>query len=331
MKNYVQNLGVLICMIGTMLTSCETSPTDEVQATNVKSTMVEKQIKKGLTTKVASYTMSNWMGALDENLKLTAFSIPGTHDSGARFESFSGTAICQNLTIDEQLKAGVRYLDIRCRHLDNNFVIHHGSVYQKINFTNVLNSCSSFLSQNPSETIIMSVKEEYDALGNNRSFEATFNSYFNLNTNLWFVGTTVPTLKTAKGKIVLLRRFSTNNTKGIDASSWGDNTVFDISGAQLIRVQDQYKVPNNDTKFNLIKGLAEEAKNAASNNDKLYLNYCSGYKAGLFGIPNINTVANSINPKLTSFFETNTKGRFGVIIMDFAVANRNSLIINTNF
>jgi 1-phosphatidylinositol phosphodiesterase len=329
MKNYLQNLGVLICMIGTMLTSCETSPTDEVQAADVKSGMVEKQIKKGLTAKVANYTMSNWMGSLDENLKLTAFSIPGTHDSGARFETFSGTAICQNLTIDEQLNAGVRYLDIRCRHLDNNFVIHHGSVYQKINFTNVLNSCSSFLSQNPSETIIMSVKEEYDASGNNRSFEATFDSYFNINTNLWFIGTTVPTLKTAKGKIVLLRRFPASSSKGIDATLWSDNTVFDITGAQLIKVQDQYKVTDNNAKFNSIYALAEEAKNG--NDSKLYLNYCSGYKPGIFGIPSIPTVSNSINPKVTSYFETATKGHYGVVIMDFAIATRNSLVVKTNF
>ena len=329
MKNYVQNLGVLICMIGTMLTSCETSPTDEVQATNVKSVMVEKQIKKGLTAKVANYTMSNWMGALDENLKLTAFSIPGTHDSGARFEPLSGTAICQNLTIDEQLNAGVRYLDIRCRHLDNNFVIHHGSVYQKINFTNVLNSCSSFLSQNPSETIIMSVKEEYDASGNNRSFEATFDSYFNLNTNLWFIGTAVPTLKTAKGKIVLLRRFPASSLKGIDATLWSDNTVFDIVGTQLVKVQDQYKVTDNNAKFNSIYALAEEAKNG--NDSKLYLNYCSGYKPGIFGIPSIPTVSNSINPKVTSYFETAPKGHYGVVIMDFAIASRNSLVVKTNF
>jgi 1-phosphatidylinositol phosphodiesterase len=329
MKNYVQNWGVLICIIGTLLTSCQTSLSDEIQAANIESTTAGKQIKKGLTAKVANYTMSNWMGALDENLKLTALSIPGTHDSGARFEPFSGTAICQSLTIDEQLKAGVRYLDIRCRHLDNNFVIHHGPIYQKINFTNVISSCASFLAQNPSETIIMSVKEEYDASGNNRSFEATFDSYFNLNTNLWFVGTTVPTLKSAKGKIVLLRRFPASSSKGIDASVWSDNTVFDIIGAQSVKVQDQYKVPENDPKFNLIYTLAEEAKNG--NDSKLYLNYCSGYKPGLFGIPNISTVSNSINPKVTSYFETKPKGHYGVIIMDFAVASRNSLVVKTNF
>ena len=71
---------------------------------------------------------------------------------------------------------GVRYLDIRCRHFHNTFEIHHGSIYQKINFDQVLEQCFTFLNNHPSETIIMSVKEEYNPEGNSRSFEATFNA-----------------------------------------------------------------------------------------------------------------------------------------------------------
>src|SRR4051794_40583034 len=93
----------------------------------------------------------NWMAALNSSLYVSQLSIPGTHDSGARFEPFSGTAKCQNLTIAEQLNAGVRFLDIRCRHLDNAFTIHHGSVYQNITFDDVLNATIAFLSNNPTE------------------------------------------------------------------------------------------------------------------------------------------------------------------------------------
>jgi 1-phosphatidylinositol phosphodiesterase len=75
--------------------------------------------------------------------------------------------------------------------------------------------------------------------------------------------------------------------------------------------------------------LFNEAKNDAS--AKLYLNYGSGYKAGVFGIPNINTVANSINPKVTTFFTSNTHGKFGIIPLDFINPDRSQLIVNTNF
>src|SRR5258708_7055942 len=57
-------------------------------------------------------TNSDWMSSLDASKSIAEFSIPGTHDSGALFEHFSGTARCQSLTIGGQLDAGIRYLDI---------------------------------------------------------------------------------------------------------------------------------------------------------------------------------------------------------------------------
>lgn len=327
MKNHVLHLGFLVLLTVSFFTSCST-PTMEETATAKTQEMVTKDLEsKSLTARTASYSMLNWMGALDENKKITAFSIPGTHDSGARYESISGTAICQRLSIDDQLKAGVRFLDIRGRHFNNIFEIHHGAVYQKINFTNVLNSCKTFLAQNPSETIVMSLKEEHTPSGNNRSYEATFDSYVQQFPGLFSLGNTIPTLKSVKGKIVLLRRFPASASKGIDATNWADNTVFSIGS--VAKVQDQYKVPDNNAKWNLINALANEAK--AGNGSKLFLNYCSGYKPLFFGIPSIPTVSNAINPKVATYFTTNTSGNFGVIIMDFADARNNNLIVNTNF
>ncbi|MBN2842929.1 MAG: hypothetical protein JXM68_07555, partial [Sedimentisphaerales bacterium] len=51
---------------------------------------------------------NNWMAAQKDISLLSQLSIPGTHDSGARFEPIGGTAKCQNLTIAEQLAIGVR-------------------------------------------------------------------------------------------------------------------------------------------------------------------------------------------------------------------------------
>ena len=83
---------------------------------------------------------NSWMPSLNGTLPISQYSIPGTHDSGARFDPAlaPGTAKCQDLTIAQQLDAGVRFLDIRCRHIDDGFTIHHGEVYQNINFNNVL-------------------------------------------------------------------------------------------------------------------------------------------------------------------------------------------------
>ena len=124
---------------------------------------------------LAPIEMNSWMSGLQDNISISKISIPGTHDSGARVDApvVSGTAKTQDLSIAEQLNAGVRFLDIRCRHIDNAFTIHHGAIYQNLNFDDVLNACYTFLNSHPSETIIMSVKEEYDASNTTRSFEQT--------------------------------------------------------------------------------------------------------------------------------------------------------------
>ncbi|CAI8707703.1 phosphatidylinositol-specific phospholipase C [Chryseobacterium sp. IT-36CA2] len=281
---------------------------------------------------LAPIEMNSWMSGLQDNISLSKISIPGTHDSGARVDTpvVSGTAKTQNLSIAEQLNAGVRFLDIRCRHIDNSFAIHHGAIYQNLNFDDVLNACYTFLNSHPSETIIMSVKEEYDASNTTRSFEQTFDSYVQKNPSKWDLGSNIPTLGAVRGKIKLLRRFSAGTTKGINASPWADNTTFDInnSGVQL-KVQDYYKVTNNDDKWNGISSLLNEAKN--DTNGKLFVNFTSGYKPGIFGIPSIPTVSNAINPKLKTFFQTNTQGSFGVMPIDFVNAELSELIVKTNF
>ncbi|WP_426476239.1 phosphatidylinositol-specific phospholipase C [Chryseobacterium sp. CBSDS_008] len=288
--------------------------------------------KSSYKTSLATIEMNSWMSGLQDNISLSKISIPGTHDSGARVDApvVSGTAKTQDLSIAEQLNAGVRFLDIRCRHIDNAFTIHHGAIYQNLNFDDVLNACYTFLNSHPSETIIMSVKEEYDASNTTRSFEQTFDSYVQKNTSKWDLGSNIPTLGSVRGKIKLLRRFSSGTTKGINASPWADNTTFDInnSGVQL-KVQDYYKVTNNDDKWNGIFSLLNEAKN--DTNGKLFVNFTSGYKPGIFGIPSIPTVSNAINPKLKTFFQTNTQGSFGIMPIDFVNAELSELIVKTNF
>jgi len=283
------------------------------------------------TFDIGAYTGSNWMGAIDGNKSLTQLSIPGTHDSGARYEPVSGTAKCQNLTIAEQLAAGVRYLDIRCRHIDDTFAIHHGLVFQHIYFDDVLNDCIGFLNSNPSECIIMCIKEEHTPSNNTRSFEQTFDSYVAQNPDKWCLTATIPTLGQARGKIVLLRRFNAVTIpKGIDATSWADNTVFTIdNGFAKLKIQDKYVVPDNNAKWTLIQNLYTEAK--SQNFDRLYINFSSGYKM-LYGIlPSITTVSNFMNPKLVTYFTSSTSGRYGITAMDFADTSKCSLIINTNF
>ena len=266
-----------------------------------------------------------WMKSLDGTRQISQFSLPGTHNSGALYEPIRGIAQCQNLNIPAQLNAGVRFLDIRCRHRNDAFEIYHGPMDQRDNFAGIIGYCRDFLCAHPSETVILSVKEEYAAQNNTRSFEATFDAYVARNPATWLLHSTIPTLNQARGKIVLLRRFSCRKPLGIDASNWPDNQNF---ATKNLRVQDIYKISDTNAKWNSIESLLNHTR--ADTATSLTLNFSSGVQSGCFGIPNIPAVASAINPRLSQFFAANPRGNFGVIVMDFADAENCAAIYQTN-
>ncbi len=283
------------------------------------------------TIMATSYTLNKWMGAVAGAVNLANLSIPGSHESCARVEPVSGTAKCQNLALADQLNGGIRFLDIRCRLIGNAFAIHHGSIYQNMNFDDVINACTAFLSSNPTETIVMSVKEEYNEASSTLTFEQTFDTYTAKNPSLWVLGAGIPNLGDVRGKIVLFRRFSaTSLPKGIDATNWADDAAFTINnGTVQMSIQDDYKVSDNSHKWSAITSLLAEAKTASKST--LYINFTSGYKSLIFGIPSIPDVSNTINPEVVSYFTSNTSGRFGIIPMDFVSSTDGGLIAATNF
>lgn len=270
---------------------------------------------------------ADWMQSLAGQRRLSELSIPGSHDSGARHEPWGGTAICQTLDIASQLTAGVRFLDIRCRHLRNQFKIYHGIIDQKLSFDEVQSNCLAFLQTHPGECILMSIREEGDPAGDTRSFEDTFDAVIAGSRDKWHLKESIPTLAEARGKIVLIRRFDAQKTpEGIPATDWKWNTTFSIGGR--MRVQDAYVVTNNQAKWAAIESLYQEE--AAGKGRVLYLNFTSGCRPGSFGIPDIGAVSRYINPRIEVFWRTNTLSRPGVSVMDFVDARKCALIIGAN-
>lgn len=94
-----------------------------------------------------------------DDTPVTALSIPGTHDTGCIGGVF-GLGQTQNLDIDEQLDAGIRFLDIRLAHYHDDLFVHHDVVSMGKSYTDVLDTCTRFLQKYPSETILMSIMEE---------------------------------------------------------------------------------------------------------------------------------------------------------------------------
>ena len=267
------------------------------------------------------------MTKLDDARTIAELSIPGTHDSGARYEFTPGLAKCQSLTIADQLAAGVRYFDVRCRDVDDAFLIYHGAIDQNQTFDEVLATMYKFLDAHPGEAILASVKEEAAATGTTQSFEATFEGYVAQAPERWVLDAALPTLGDVRGKIVLLRRFdATNLPLGIDATQWADNATFTITDpAARLRIEDEYMVTDNDAKWTAITNLLGEAN--AADPTTWCLTYTSGYQT-ISGLPNIPSVSDDIDARLDGFLADPSP--VGTVVMDFATPARVAKIFHRN-
>ncbi|MBF2062909.1 MAG: phosphatidylinositol-specific phospholipase C [Calothrix sp. C42_A2020_038] len=208
------------------------------------------------------YNNPNWMAKIPDNRNLSSLSIPGTHDS---MSLHGGDVVTtQSMSLATQLNSGIRVLDIRCRHINDSFAIHHGVVYQKANFDDVLKTVADFLANNPSETVLMRVKEEYKPQNNTRSFEETFKKYNEKYSKfIWAPTSQNPKLGDVRGKIVILQDFSASSQFGLQYNRFDS--------------QDNYNLKTNwdlHQKWTYVKAHINKAN--ASNKDKFFINYLSG-------------------------------------------------------
>lgn len=143
-----------------------------------------------------SMSPTSWMADIPDEVPVTELSIPGTHNSGST-DGPLGFGKTQDLDLGAQLNAGIRFLDIRLAHYQDDLFLHHDVVYMGQSYRDILLVCREFLTRHPAESILMSVKEEDrsdSALGdfapsevlariargetesrdNTRSFDATF-------------------------------------------------------------------------------------------------------------------------------------------------------------
>ncbi|CAK7235945.1 hypothetical protein SCUCBS95973_009438 [Sporothrix curviconia] len=124
---------------------------------------------------------SDWMAGAPDDWSLARLAIPGTHDTLTHRINLVGFR-CQNAGLDEQLAAGVRYLDVRARvqiqpetngdgddghgaveedsKRTNPLGIYHATAYTGYEFADVAETVFAFLEAHPTEVVIMRLKEE---------------------------------------------------------------------------------------------------------------------------------------------------------------------------
>ena len=268
-----------------------------------------------------------WMSKVSGDVSVAALNIPGTHNSGARYEPFPRTAKCQGLSIADQLQAGVRFFDVRCRHQEDRFTIFHGMVDQRLTFDQVRKTMVEFLQQNPSEAIIVSIKQEYRSRGNTRTFPETLRSYIAQDAMVWYTKGRIPKLADARGKIVLLSRFSSEKRLGIAARDWGHSGFH--QGANLF-VQDRFEVPHASAKWKIVERAFQHSRRQQGV-ERLHLHFTSGYTKNGLGIPNVTSVSTPVNQNLSEYLKAAPHRRHGCIVLDFMTPALAKAIYELNF
>ena len=194
-----------------------------------------------------------WMKYVDGKKYLDELSIPGTHDSGTcsvdnDTEPQSSQVKCQQDYIPTQLLEGIRYFDIRLGKGDNPGICH-GDFYlfkkdgYYLHLSDVIGYFKTFLSENPSEALIMLASRGNDE-ATDESITTAFAKVMADNPDLFYTSSHVPTLGEVRGKIVLLRRFAlagnsvNGHTWGLDLTEWDDKIKVHSDSTTMCLVQD---------------------------------------------------------------------------------------------
>ncbi|MGN5637637.1 phosphatidylinositol-specific phospholipase C [Streptomyces sp. AC154] len=250
-------------------------------------------------------TNQDWMSGIADATELRRLTIPGSHDSGARYGG--PWTECQNTTIAEQLNSGLRFLDVRCRITDGSFAIHHGASYQNLMFGDVLGACWDFLAARPTETVLMRVKQEYSE-ESDAAFRVVFDDYLDVRgwRPLFRIDSALPALGEARGKVVLLA-----DNGGLPGVRYADPDLFDI--------QDDYMAEP----FAKYPKIEAQFRKAAQQPGKFFMNYVS--TAALLPV---RSNADRLNPQVHSFLDGSEASGWtglGIVPLDFP-ATRSGLV-----
>ena len=277
-----------------------------------------------------------WMAELGDSEKLSELSIPGSHDTmtGNKYPGndcrgffYKRCCLCHDRTLKEQLDAGIRFVDMRLKHHNNDFTLHHAFISLGVSFSSVLNVLTDFLKENPTETIIMSYQKEHTEENNNGvPFHTDFQRIIGkVSSDYIYSENSVPLLRDVRGKIVLFD-WSYHGHMGLRrdnsyVENWWDNIMYWAWFAWNVKEEYYTKLENN------IASSQSQAPNAfflswfsANDCKKTLLDYGPRKIAG--------KVNKEMNVRLK---KRKAKGNYGVIVMDFPKDDVIETIIAENF
>ena len=261
---------------------------------------------------------SQWMKEIPDNIKISELTIPGTHDSCTYQikgigKLVSYAAKTQSWNLEEQMKAGLRYFDIRLRSYNNTLHCFHGPIDLIQTFDSILKTASDFINKNKTETLIMQIVSEYDDKGCSKSMEQMYEEYTKNYKQIIIVfnNATIPTMGELRGKLFFIKimKGSTSRISHFHIqNSWTCNTIGEI-GKKIKKIRTQF---HRATSF-------KENKN-----ETFFMNYLSSSSDYIMMSP--LAAAKKCNKIAFDY-----KGRLGIVLADFPGEGLIEYLILQNF
>lgn len=240
-----------------------------------------------------AYRNPSWMANLDDDLRLSDLSLPGTHNS---MSFYGGDSVAtQSLPLRTQLEAGIRVFDLRVRVVGAHMAMHHGWIFQHAMLGDVFKEMRAFLQRNPGEVLLARVRQEHAPQAGAEPFEQVFRQY--RDEYAIEAGHSIdPRLGEVRGKIIILQDFSSRWLYGIPYKYFSVQDNYDLG-----TIWGLYQ------KWLDVKAHLDRA-NASSRRAYGFIHYLSGSGGGIFpyfvasGHSNPATGAPRLATGLTTFW-----------------------------
>ncbi|MDE6589016.1 MAG: phosphatidylinositol-specific phospholipase C domain-containing protein [Oscillospiraceae bacterium] len=285
---------------------------------------------------------ADWMARLPDDVSLGGLSIPGSHDAGTQYVQLGFFSKCQARSVGQQLEDGFRYLDIRLAVSGDGLYLCHGFCEcrtsaapwsERLMLEDVLEDCYAFLSAHPTETVIFAVKQEYGD-ESVAEFQSILDRYIQVDKEHWYLGSELPSLGEARGRLILLRRYDDEVGLGVDAGIaliWPNQNGYDdpvrafstegcFVGSRTLAVQDRYEY-DEEEKWAAFRAGADDP-------DAVVLRFLSTKGHMTFGHP--YRYAKELNLRLLILCEDQDIS-LGWTVIDFGNAQLASAIYEQNF
>ncbi|UYV71775.1 hypothetical protein LAZ67_9000338 [Cordylochernes scorpioides] len=149
-----------------------------------------------------------WLKKVPDSTPLSRLALPGSHASLARW----GLPVLkrQDLSVLEQLRTGIRVLDLTLRSFRGALPAYYNGIFQRIVLDDVLVDVSFFLRLRPSETVVLRIRMDPGCDSDSdvsSSVRACLLRCLGVKQQLWTDTQRLPLLGEARGKAIVLQDF----------------------------------------------------------------------------------------------------------------------------